>query len=129
MTYNRDRITYPAADGKNTVVAYVYTPAEGEVDAVLQLCHGMCEYILRYEPLVEYLCAHGIAFAGNDHTGHGETAACAADLGYTSGAENMIRDTRFLTQTAAYTAIEAQRVYLGSENIAVRRRKTYRLWR
>lgn len=98
MTYNRDRITYPAADGKNTVVAYVYTPAEGEVDAVLQLCHGMCEYILRYEPLVEYLCAHGIAFAGNDHTGHGETAACAADLGYTSGAENMIRDTRFLTQ-------------------------------
>lgn len=98
MTYRRERITYPAADGKNTVVAYIYTPVEGEVDAVLQLCHGMCEYILRYEPLAEYLCARGVAFAGHDHTGHGETAAYPGDLGYTSGAENMIRDTRTMTE-------------------------------
>ena len=97
MTYRKDRITYPAADGQNTVAAYIYTPAEGTTDAVLQLCHGMCEYILRYEPLAEYLCAHGIACAGNDPTGHGETAACAADLGYTAGAENMVTDVRTLT--------------------------------
>lgn len=97
MTYQRERITFPAADGKNTVAAYIYTPAEGQVRAVLQLCHGMCEYILRYEPVAEYLCADGIAFAGHDHTGHGETAACAEDLGYTSGADNMLRDTRTMT--------------------------------
>lgn len=97
MTYQRDRITYPSADGKNTVVAYVYVPIEGEIRAVLQLCHGMCEYIRRYEPLAEYLCAHGVAFAGHDHTGHGETAASADDLGYTSGADVMVADTRAMT--------------------------------
>lgn len=97
MTYTKDRITYPSADGKNTVVAYIFTPAVGEIRAVLQLCHGMCEYILRYEPLAEYLCANGVAFAGNDHLGHGETAASADDLGYTVDAGYMVEDVRALT--------------------------------
>ena len=97
MTYTKDRITYPSADGKNTVAAYIFTPAAGEIKAVLQLCHGMCEYILRYEPLAEYLCANGVAFAGNDHLGHGETAACADDLGYTVDAGYMVEDVRALT--------------------------------
>lgn len=97
MTYRKERITYPSADGKNTVAAYIFTPEEGEVRAVLQLCHGMCEYILRYEPFAAYLCAHGIAFAGNDHLGHGETAACAEDLGYTVDAAHMVADVRTLT--------------------------------
>ena len=95
--YIKERITYPSADGKNTSVAYLYTPAAGEVRAVLQLCHGMCEYIRRYEPLAEYLCAQGIAFAGNDHLGHGESAACAEDLGYTSGAAYLVKDARAMT--------------------------------
>lgn len=97
MTYIKDRITYPSADGKNTVAAYIFTPAQGEVRAVLQLCHGMCEYILRYEPFAAYLCERGIAFAGNDHLGHGETAANADDLGYTVDARHMVADVRTLT--------------------------------
>lgn len=97
MTYTKERITYPSADGGNTVAAYIYTPADGEVRAIFQLCHGMCEYILRYEDFAAYLCAHGIAFAGNDHLGHGETAASADDLGYTVGAAYMVEDVRTLT--------------------------------
>ena len=45
------------------------------VHAVLQLSHGMCEYIRRYEPMARFYAAHGIALAGNDHLGHGESAA------------------------------------------------------
>ena len=97
MSYIKDRITYPSADGKNTVAAYIFVPEGGEVRAVFQLCHGMCEYILRYEPFAAYLCAHGIAFAGNDHLGHGETAASADDLGYTVDAKYMVEDVRTLT--------------------------------
>ena len=98
MSYIKERMSYPSADGKNTVAAYLFTPSEGEVRAVFQLCHGMCEYILRYEDFAAYLCAHGIAFAGNDHLGHGETAACADDLGYTVGAQYLIEDARRLTE-------------------------------
>lgn len=97
MGYIKERMSYPSADGKNTVAAYLFTPAEGSVRAVFQLCHGMCEYILRYEDFAAYLCARGIAFAGNDHLGHGETAANADDLGYTVGAQFMIADARRLT--------------------------------
>ena len=97
MSYLKDRITYPSADGEHTVVAYVYTPAQRETRAVFQLCHGMCEYILRYEPFAAFLCSQGIAFAGNDHLGHGETAADAEDLGYTVNAAYMVEDVRTLT--------------------------------
>lgn len=97
MSYVKDRMTYPSADGKNTVAAYIFAPEDGCVRAVLQLCHGMCEYILRYEPFAAFLCAHGIAFAGNDHLGHGETAASADDLGYTVDATYMVEDVRTLT--------------------------------
>lgn len=98
MTYERTRITYPSADGKNTVAAYLYTPVQGTPRAIFQMCHGMCEYILRYEAFAAYLCAHGIAFAGNDHLGHGETAATADDLGYTVGSAFMVRDIRTLSE-------------------------------
>ena len=42
--------------------------------AVIQLSHGMCEYVRRYAPMAEFYAAHGIALAGNDHLGHGDTA-------------------------------------------------------
>ena len=34
----------------------------------------MCEYVRRYAPMAEFYAAHGIALAGNDHLGHGDTA-------------------------------------------------------
>ena len=44
---------------------------EGQVRAVLQLSHGMVEYIDRYRPLAEYLADRGILVTGHDHLGHG----------------------------------------------------------
>ena len=34
----------------------------------------MCEYVRRYAPMADFYAAHGIALAGNDHLGHGDTA-------------------------------------------------------
>ncbi len=59
----------------------IYEP-EGEIRAVVQISHGMCEYIGRYEEYAAHLCARGIVLAGNDHPGHGESAESAEDLGY-----------------------------------------------
>ena len=44
---------FPSKDG-NTEIHTVEWEPEGEVKAVLQLCHGMVEYIERYEELAEY---------------------------------------------------------------------------
>lgn len=69
-----EHLSFPSADGKNTVAAYLYTMPDVPVRAVLQLSHGMCEYIERYRDFAAFFAAHGIAVAGNDHLGHGNTA-------------------------------------------------------
>ena len=70
----RDEFTFPSADGKTRIHAVEWRP-EGPVRAVLQISHGVSEYILRYEPLAEYLTDQGLAVAGHDHLGHGESVA------------------------------------------------------
>ena len=55
---------------------------EGEVRAIVQLSHGMVEFIDRYKPLAEYLAARGILVTGNDHLGHGGSIRTRADYGY-----------------------------------------------
>ena len=41
--------------------------------AVLQLVHGMEEYIARYEPLAKEMVGRGWAVIGHDHLGHGQS--------------------------------------------------------
>lgn len=70
MILTKDNFT--SADGKTRVAAFYYKP-EGEVSAVIQLSHGMCEYVCRYEHMAKVMCDAGFAFCGNDHLGHGYT--------------------------------------------------------
>ena len=58
----RDEFTFPSADGKTQIHAVEWRP-EGPARAVLQISHGVSEYILRYEPLAEFLTARGFAAA------------------------------------------------------------------
>jgi len=46
---------------------------QGEPLAVVQIIHGVSEYILRYEPFAEFLTKHGFAVVGHDHLGHGSS--------------------------------------------------------
>lgn len=66
--------TLPSADGKTQLHAVEWLP-EGAPRAVLQISHGVAEYILRYEPLAAYLTERGFAVVGNDHLGHGTSVA------------------------------------------------------
>ena len=44
-----EAIAFPSSDGKHTSSAFLYTVPGQPVRAVLQLSHGMCEYVRRYE--------------------------------------------------------------------------------
>lgn len=44
---------------------------------VLQMEHGINEYIERYEPLAEFLAKQGYIVCGDDHLGHGKTSTLA----------------------------------------------------
>ena len=72
--------TFASADGVSTIHAVRWLPegaaADGsgaEVKAVLQIVHGMVEYIERYTPFAEYLTTQGFVVFGHDHIGHGDS--------------------------------------------------------
>lgn len=66
----RNEFTFLSSDGSTPIHAVEWLP-DGTVRAVLQISHGVSEYILRYEPLAEYLTDRGFAVVGHDHLGHG----------------------------------------------------------
>ena len=77
----KKHFTIPSADGRTTLHGIRWIP-EGEVRGVLQLVHGMSEYIDRYDGLATWLCDYGIAVIGHDHLGHGASMVTMADKGF-----------------------------------------------
>lgn len=77
----REEIKLPSTDGKNKLHVYVWY-GDKEIKGIIQISHGMTEHMLRYNHFAEFLVEHGYAVVGNDHLGHGHTAACDDDLGY-----------------------------------------------
>lgn len=72
--------TFKSTDKRSTVHWYKWD-VEKPV-AVLQIIHGMCEYIERYAAFAEYLNSFGIVVVGNDHIGHGKSVDSPKDYGY-----------------------------------------------
>ena len=87
---------YPSSDGSSTVTYYCFVPEGRSVKGILQISHGMKEYVLRYRGFADYFTAQGYLVCGNDHTGHGRSAAEGA-LGLTGGADAMVDDVHTLT--------------------------------
>ena len=99
-TVSFEEFTYPSSDGINTVHAYMWIPQDTEPRAIIQLAHGMCEYVARYDDWARRFAAQGIVFCGNDHLGHGQTAEAKTDLGYTAtrgGADYIVEDLYTMT--------------------------------
>ena len=59
----RHEFTFPSAEQKTAIHAVEWLP-EGQPRAVLQISHGVAEYILRYEPLASFLTERGVAVVG-----------------------------------------------------------------
>ena len=72
---------FRSANNDVDVRAVQYIP-QGEPKAILQITHGMVEFIDRYEGFAEYLCDRGFLVTGNDHVGHGGSVNKEADWGY-----------------------------------------------
>lgn len=74
--------SFPSADGRTTVHAVRWTPEDGKYRAVLQITHGMVEYIERYRTFAEFLNDNGFLVVGHDHIGHGESVVSKDEWGY-----------------------------------------------
>lgn len=74
--------SFQSNDGKTKIHAIRWIPEDGNFRAILQITHGMIEYIERYRPFAEYLTGQGFLVVGHDHLGHGESVASQGDWGY-----------------------------------------------
>ena len=68
----KKHFTYPSRDGITDIHAICWIP-DGEIRAILQISHGMVEFIDRYDEFAGFLADRGILVAGNDHLGHGKS--------------------------------------------------------
>lgn len=82
MNYLHKDITFPSSDGKNTIHAELFVPSDNNIRGVVQISHGMMDYIGRYALMAESLCAAGFVLAGNDHLGHGDSVSTPDDYGF-----------------------------------------------
>ena len=72
---------YQSADNKTKIHAVKWMP-EREPVGIIQIAHGVTEYILRYEEFARYLTDSGFIVVGNDHLGHGKSIADGAKTMY-----------------------------------------------
>ena len=74
--------TFLSNDGKTAVHAVKWIPESGEYKAILQITHGMVEFIERYAGFAEFLTSKGYMVVGHDHIGHGQSVESQDDWGY-----------------------------------------------
>lgn len=94
---------YPSSDGETQIHAVKWTPTIEPV-AVLQIVHGMVEFIERYDEFAKYLACNGIVVVGNDHLGHGQSVANEDRYGFfklENGNEALLNDINALRQNIA----------------------------
>ncbi|MDD3796001.1 MAG: alpha/beta fold hydrolase [Lachnospiraceae bacterium] len=90
--------TYPSADGVTKIHAIEWIP-EGELRGILQISHGMLEFIDRYDHFAKFMNTRGILVVGNDHLGHGASVRSDSCYGYfaeKNGNKMLIADIREL---------------------------------
>ncbi len=96
----REDFYFDSTSGACQIHCCRWTP-EGEVKAVLQIVHGIAEFVERYDDFANYLNAQGIAVVAEDHMGHGQSINGDGIQGYFHGGWfAVVEDTyRLLTET------------------------------
>ena len=103
MAYEKLIGTFESSDGIDNCAYYIYLPTSiinGGYKGIIQISHGMCEYIERYEHFADFLTSHGYIVCGNDHLGHGNSVKSNDDLGYFAkkdGWSHLVNDLHRMT--------------------------------
>lgn len=78
----KEEFYFDSCDGEHKLHGVRYIPEQGEVTCVLQIVHGMAEYVERYEEFAKFLTDRGVVVTGEDHLGHGKSVAEDGTYGY-----------------------------------------------
>lgn len=104
-----------STDSKNNLNVIIWE-TEKEPIGVLQIVHGMAEYIDRYDNFAKYMTEHGFNVIGHDHLGHGYSVSNEHDYGFfaeENGDKIIIEDMHSVTQYAREKWEELPNFILG----------------
>ena len=96
----KKEFSYLSGDGVTKIHGIEWIP-DGEIIGILQMCHGMVEYIDRYDEFAVYLAGKGFYVVGHDHLGHGKSVQSQEDYGHfdeVKGNRYLIGDIHMLRQ-------------------------------
>lgn len=96
----KEEFCFTSSCGTTQIHAVIHIP-DSKIRAILQISHGMVEFIDRYDDFAAFLNQHGILVAGNDHLGHGASINSKDDYGYFAepdGNAAVLNDLHQLTQ-------------------------------
>lgn len=102
-------------DSKNSLNTVIWE-TEKEPVGVLQIVHGMAEYIDRYDNFAKYMTEHGFNVIGHDHLGHGYSVSDERDYGFfaeENGDKIIVEDMHSVTQYAKEKWEELPNFILG----------------
>ncbi len=97
----REEFWFLSSEGSVHVHAVRWLPEQEPYRAVVQITHGMIEFIDRYEEFAEYLTDFGYVVAGHDQLGHGDSVMGPEHRGYFAeerGSDCLVWDIHRLRQ-------------------------------
>lgn len=96
--YTVEHVSFLSVNKVNCISGMIYIP-EKKPKGILQISHGMCEYMGRYDRFMGWMADRGYIVAGHDHLGHGNSSD-ESDYGYfgkNDGYRYLVEDLHHMT--------------------------------
>lgn len=101
MKIDIENISFKSSNNNNIVRGKIMTPVYDDIKGIVQISHGMCEYIDRYDEFANYLLEQGYVVAGHDHIGHGDSVNDENNRGFFAqedGYRFLVKDLYYMTR-------------------------------
>ena len=83
---NPERIVFDSSIEQGYKIAGFFYPSSAhEIKGVIQVCHGMAEFLSRFEEMIAHFNDEGFHVCGMDMPGHGETYKLNKEAGFPKG--------------------------------------------
>lgn len=95
----KEELYFDSRDNENRIHAVQWIPDSKAPICILQIIHGMAEYIERYDDFAVSMAEKGILVVGEDHLGHGRSVGENGTYGYfceQDAATVLVRDSHRL---------------------------------
>lgn len=101
MWFDEEKVLFDSTNGIYKVHGKIMKPLNTEIKGIVQISHGMCEYIDKYDDFANFIMKKGYIVAGHDHIGHGNSVNDEEDYGFfgsKDGYKSMIADLRCMNK-------------------------------